>query len=93
MGNQCIQFQIRQSVQNVGRNVTEPQIAVWTLVAVSSVMVRPHWCEEGDLKERVRAKVGRRKEKVLNARTSSMKFMTYHMMISGGMNRIGIISL
>ena len=33
LGNsQCIQFQIRQSVQNVGRNVTEPQIAVWTLV-------------------------------------------------------------
>ena len=39
--NQCIQFQIRQSVQSVGRNVTEPQIAVWTLVrfAVSSAMV------------------------------------------------------
>ena len=40
-------------------------------------------------KERVRAKVRERKEKVLHGKANLMKFMMHHMMIGGGMNRIG----
>ena len=40
-------------------------------------------------KERVRAKVRERKEKVLHGKVNSMKFMMHHMMTGGGMNKIG----